>query len=428
MGKSNGFLSPHFKKGENYPVECFHWDDTQMFIDRLNEKTGIKYRLPTEAEWEYAARSGGKREKWTGTNSEEKLREYAWYRKNSGDKPHPVGQKNPNGLGLHDMSGNVWEWVQDWYSSDYYKQSGVDLNPQGPNLGEEKVVRGGSCNLGAENIRLSFRKRFHPRILIRDENIGFRLVLPAQPEQPFKREKEQPITSKGATYRLSQNYIPPGTPTPSLQEPLYEPSSKPLPRDDLKRSTEQVVVSPHIVEYAGIEEVQNPEISGLQIRPWVRYWARLMDLFLFCLLSCLVLGIIYPPTLKINDMLLMILLSFVYVFVEPIMLTSWGATPGKALLRVRLRKSNGKKPTYLEALGRSVSVWVGGWGLGIPIVSLITLIIAYNKLKKDGITTWDGGRDFNVSHRQIGAIRVIITVLIFISYVFLIVLEEKSKG
>lgn len=177
-----------------------------------------------------------------------------------------------------------------------------------------------------------------------------------------------------------------------------------------------------------IEEVQNPEISGLQIRPWVRYWARLMDFFLFSLLSGLVLGIIFPPALEINGTLLGILLLFVYVFVEPIMLTSWGTTPGKALLRVRLRKSNGKKPTYLEALGRSVSVWVGGWGLGIPIVALITLITAYKKLKKDGITRWDGGRYFNVSHRQIGAIRIIITILIFISFVFLIVLEEKSKG
>jgi uncharacterized RDD family membrane protein YckC len=245
------------------------------------------------------------------------------------------------------------------------------------------------------------------------------LVLPTQKNQTSIAKKEQPPAPGEKPY---------GTPTPSLQKPLYEPSSKPLPRDDLKHSTEQVVVSPHIVEYAGIEEVQNPEISGLQIRPWVRYWARLMDLSLFYLLSGLVLGIIYPPALKINDMLLAIILLFVYAFVEPIMSTSWGTTPGKALLRVRLRKSNGKKPTYMEALGRSVSVWVGGWGLGIPIVSLITLIIAYNKLKKDGITTWDGGRDFNVSHRQIGATRVIITVLIFISLFLLIVLGEKSKG
>jgi hypothetical protein len=182
----------------------------------------MRYRLPTEAEWEYAARSGGKREKWAGTNSEEKLREYAWYRKNSGDEPHPVGQKKPNGLGLHDMSGNVLEWVQDWYSSDYYKQPGEDLNPQGPNLGLEKAVRGGSCNLRAENIRLSSRKRFHPRILIRNENIGFRLVHPALPEQTSIAEKEQPPAPGEKPY---------GTPTPSLFEPLHEPSSKPFQKE-----------------------------------------------------------------------------------------------------------------------------------------------------------------------------------------------------
>ena len=194
--KVMGYYSPHFKKDINYPVMFFHWDDTQMFIDRLNEKAGIKYRLPTEAEWEYAARSGGKREKWAGTNSEEKLREYAWYSENSGGKPHPVGQKKPNGLGLHDMSGNVWEWVQDWYSSDYYKQHGEDFNPQGPKRGEEKVVRGGSCSLEAKNVRTSFRRSFHPsKILIRDQNIGFRLVLPAQHEQTATAEKEQPLAS-----------------------------------------------------------------------------------------------------------------------------------------------------------------------------------------------------------------------------------------
>ncbi len=164
-----------------------------------------------------------------------------------------------------------------------------------------------------------------------------------------------------------------------------------------------------------IEKVQNPEISGLQIRPWVRYWARLIDLFLFNLLSSFVLGILYPSALKINSMLVTIILMFVYVFVEPIMLTSWGTTLGKALLRVKIRKSNGSKPTYAEALVRSVSVWVRGLGLGIPLVILITLIIEYKKLIKNGITTWDRGGDFNVSHGHIGPIRKIIVVFIFIS-------------
>jgi uncharacterized RDD family membrane protein YckC len=177
-----------------------------------------------------------------------------------------------------------------------------------------------------------------------------------------------------------------------------------------------------------IEKVQNAEIIWLQIRPWVRYWARLIDLFFFNLLSSFFLGIIYPPALKINSMVFTMILMFVYVFVEPIMLTSWGTTPGKALLRVRLRKSNGSKIKYAEALVRSGSVWARGWGFGIPLISLITGITAYKKLIKNGITTWDRGGDFNVSHGHIGPIRKIIVVLIFISLVLIGIVLRKFNA
>lgn len=133
----------YFKKGENYPVEQVSWNDIQEFTQKLNQRAGKKYRLPTEAEWEYAARSGGKREKWAGTSSESELGEYAWYSNNSGQTTHAVGQKKPNGLGLYDMSGNVWEWCEDWYGSDYYRNS-PKSNPTGPSSGQYKVLRGGS--------------------------------------------------------------------------------------------------------------------------------------------------------------------------------------------------------------------------------------------------------------------------------------------
>ena len=175
-------------------------------------------------------------------------------------------------------------------------------------------------------------------------------------------------------------------------------------------------------------DIQTFEISGPQIRPWVRYWARVIDNLLFALLIGLILGIVYPASLEINDTLLGFILLFIYVFFEPIMLTSWGTTPGKALLRVKLRKSTGDKPTYAEALNRSFSVWLRGLGLGIPIVSLITLITAYNNLTKNGITTWDKEGDFNVSHRKIGAIRVIIIILFLICSLFLITLVESSSN
>jgi formylglycine-generating enzyme required for sulfatase activity len=100
-------------KGDRNPVEEVSWNDAQEFIKRLNAKGNGMFRLPTEAEWEYAARSGGKDEKYAGGDGVERV---AWYRSNSRGKTHPVGTKAPNCLGLYDMSGNVWEWCQDWYN------------------------------------------------------------------------------------------------------------------------------------------------------------------------------------------------------------------------------------------------------------------------------------------------------------------------
>lgn len=124
----------NFKGCDNCPVDSVSWDDVQEFINKLNQKTGKHYRLPTEAEWEYAARSGGKKEKWAGTNNEEELMDYAWNESNAEEKTHPVGQKKPNGMGIYDMTGNVREWVQDWYDDNYYKNSPKN-NPQGPDKG-----------------------------------------------------------------------------------------------------------------------------------------------------------------------------------------------------------------------------------------------------------------------------------------------------
>jgi formylglycine-generating enzyme required for sulfatase activity len=174
----------YFKNcGDNCPVEQVSWNDAQEFIGKLNQritplnpplsKGGGKggYRLPTEAEWEYAARSGGKREEWAGTSSESDLGDYAWYDKNSGSKTHPVGQKKPNGLGLYDMSGNVWEWVQDWYG-DY--SSGSQNNPTGPSNGTSRVLRGGSWLDLAVSARSAFRFWFEP--VNRYCDLGFRLA------------------------------------------------------------------------------------------------------------------------------------------------------------------------------------------------------------------------------------------------------------
>ncbi|MDP3259083.1 MAG: formylglycine-generating enzyme family protein [Thermodesulfovibrionales bacterium] len=156
--------------GDNCPVERVSWNDVQDFINKLNSKSGKNYRLPTEAEWEYAARSGGKNEKYAGTSNESELGEYAWYSSNSGGKTHPVGQKKPNGLGIYDMSGNVFELVNDWYDSDYYKNSPKD-NPKGPSSGQSRVLRGGSWG---NSTRYQVPP---PRFYVPN---GFRLAFPAR--------------------------------------------------------------------------------------------------------------------------------------------------------------------------------------------------------------------------------------------------------
>ncbi len=166
-----------FKKGNNYPVEQVSWEDVQQFIYRLNNQTGRNYRLPTEAEWEYAARSGGKTEKYAGTSQEDELKEYVWYAPNSDLQTHPVGQKRPNGLGLYDMIGNVSEWCDDWYDENYYENSPGD-NPKGPDGGTYRVLRGRSYLSYWYEVRASSRSRATPSIRINFN--GFRLGFSAR--------------------------------------------------------------------------------------------------------------------------------------------------------------------------------------------------------------------------------------------------------
>jgi formylglycine-generating enzyme required for sulfatase activity len=166
-----------FPQTDDHPVVGVSYNDVMEYIRWLNMQSGKRYRLPTEAEWEYAARSGGNQEKWAGTNNESEVAEYAWYSNNSGREIHPVGQKKANGLGLYDMTGNVWEWIQDWFDEHYYKSS-PEKNPTGPNSGEYRVIRGGSWGNIPKNIRASHRTRVVPQE--RSNSIGFRMVLSLQ--------------------------------------------------------------------------------------------------------------------------------------------------------------------------------------------------------------------------------------------------------
>ena len=162
----------NFKNGDNFPVEQVSWDDVKSYISKLNGQGKGGFRLPTEAQWEYACRSGGKDEKWAGCNNESQLSHYAWYDDNSGEKTHPVGQKKPNGLGLYDMSGNVFEWVEDRYG-DY--PSGTVTDPQGPSSGSYRVFRGGSWSNGASRSRSEDRDGYSPAGS--GSGLGFRLSM-----------------------------------------------------------------------------------------------------------------------------------------------------------------------------------------------------------------------------------------------------------
>jgi len=158
--------------GASCPVEQVSWDDVQVFISKLNQRSDKNYRLPTEAEWEYAARSGGKSERYSGGNDIDAV---AWYNDNSGSRTHSVRQKLANGLGLNDMSGNVYEWVNDWYDS---YSSASQTNPAGPLSGSARVFRGGCWGAGASIVRTSIRGHGTPDI--RDDIIGFRLAAPVE--------------------------------------------------------------------------------------------------------------------------------------------------------------------------------------------------------------------------------------------------------
>jgi len=165
--------NPGFDQKDSHPVVGVSWNDVQRYTDWLNKKSGMNFRLPTEIEWEYAARSGGKTEKWSGTSSESELVEYAWYNASSELETHPVGQKKPNGLGIYDMSGNAWEWCSDWYEKDYYENSQKN-NPKGPSNGSFRVGRGGCYGSLSKNIRVTNRVGNLPEH--RDCYKGFRLA------------------------------------------------------------------------------------------------------------------------------------------------------------------------------------------------------------------------------------------------------------
>ncbi|MBO4281808.1 MAG: SUMF1/EgtB/PvdO family nonheme iron enzyme [Bacteroidales bacterium] len=169
--------NPSFYIGDNLPVECVSWHECQEFIRRLNQLTGQQFRLPTEAEWEYAAR-GGRLSKEYRCAGSDRASEVAWFGGTWDVGTHPVGRKAPNELGLYDMSGNIYEWCQDWFGR---YRGGEQTNPKGPENGKNRVLRGGSWFVEESYVRVSNRSGSSPDSQF--IHIGFRLAmtLPAKP-------------------------------------------------------------------------------------------------------------------------------------------------------------------------------------------------------------------------------------------------------
>ena len=181
--------NPSYFKGDDLPIECVSWNDVQSFIKKLNRiEITNKYRLPSEAEWEYAARAGtttrysfgddvcsyqSSRNGWIRYGDDLNLGEYAWFDNNSGDKTHPVGKKKPNPWGLYDMHGNVWEWVQDEWHNDY-EGAPIDGSAWGDGVSHNRVIRGGSWLINAKYCRSALR--LSSDTYLRSYNLGFRLV------------------------------------------------------------------------------------------------------------------------------------------------------------------------------------------------------------------------------------------------------------
>jgi len=188
--KGRNWRDPGFQSDDRHPVVCVSWNDAVTFARWLEGKTGKKYRLPTEAEWEYAARSGGKKYKYSWGNGQPsgniadvsaKRKFPAWTIWEGYDDGYvftsPVGTYKPNELGLYDMTGNVWQWCQDWYDKNYYTYS-QSINPEGPSYGQYRVSRGSNWSASPRQVRASTRVWVAPMLSV--YSLGFRLVLPVK--------------------------------------------------------------------------------------------------------------------------------------------------------------------------------------------------------------------------------------------------------
>ena len=166
-----------------------------------------------------------------------------------------------------------------------------------------------------------------------------------------------------------------------------------------------------------------------EVRPWVRYWAKYFDILVFSFAFGLLMAVLIPQVLQLSDIILGILILFLWVFFEAFLLNSWGTTPGKWLLKVRMRGENDSKLSFSNALNRGFGAWFKGLALGIPLITLVTMLIGYRNLVKNRTTSWDRENHVIVTHGKVGPLRTVLTVLFFtFVFAFLIWTEIQRRG
>jgi len=199
---------------------------------------------------------------------------------------------------------------------------------------------------------------------------------------------------------------------PATFEPL------PLPPQSPASQPQTIVSSGHST---------NDITSVNQPRPWVRMWARTIDMLFWGFIALGPLYFLFPALQDEEyENLIAIIILIPYMFVEAAMLSAWGTTPGKALLKIQLCKCDGSKLSYADALNRAIKVWFRGMAMNIPIANIVTYIIAYCRLEKKGVTSWDEQGAFKVTHQTVGAGRAIIVILIFVAVLALAVFGELA--
>ena len=173
----------------------------------------------------------------------------------------------------------------------------------------------------------------------------------------------------------------------------------------------------------------NQTLVVSQVRPWIRYWARILDAYAFSLIAGFFLYVIAPEFMgRVNEYVLALILLFSWIFVESLLLLSFGTTPGKWLLNIRITSTTGSPITYSQALARSMKVWWRGFGTGFPLVQLVTTIVAYQKLTLNGVTSWDKEEHFAITHEKVGLLRGVVATLFILGVLILAGQHKINKN